>query len=273
MAGGEGDGIDRHGSVRQFHSWLSGPVRPDRVGLFVSCGPSRIHLSSVGGIIDFGMIEYLPGCDFLRDNCLMRQLSLFTPAQVAGMRDRTASRNHSPSRDQFRREHERHRAWGLVRRHAERLHRSQPPKANVAGQPQQGWTQDPSQTSAPALAEQPTRAVPGLNHPTSLLDPDRDPGGRAEGSSRGDPTPGAEPEPAGTSAETIMPRPREDPRPSTGNDRRRHGSGIRCHSHRPVPSEPISIKLQINAIVSAIPPRRNRQLYDRTPFLLSGRSP
>jgi hypothetical protein len=213
--------------------------------------------------LNFGMIEYLPDRDFLRDNCFMRQLSMFTRAQVAGMRDRTASRNHSPGRDQFRREHERHRAWGLARRHAERLRRLHPPTAEVAGSPPLDRTPDPSpsRTSAPAPAEQSTRAVPGLNHPTS------------QGPARSDPTPGAEPEPAGTGAETITPRPREDPRPSTGNDRRRHCSGIPCHSHRPVPSESIGIKLQIDAIVSVIPPRRNRQLYDRMPFLFSGRPP
>jgi hypothetical protein len=42
---------------------------------------------------------------------------------MARMRDRTASRNYSPERDEFRREHERHRNWGLQQRHAERLRR------------------------------------------------------------------------------------------------------------------------------------------------------
>jgi len=57
----------------------------------------------------------------IRDNISMWKLQLFTTAELARMRDRTASRNHSPARDQFRREHEQHRAWGLKRRHAERL--------------------------------------------------------------------------------------------------------------------------------------------------------
>ncbi|TWG11629.1 hypothetical protein FHX34_106359 [Actinoplanes teichomyceticus] len=39
------------------------------------------------------------------------------------MRDRTASRDYSPAREEFRREHERRRFWGLRRRHAERLRR------------------------------------------------------------------------------------------------------------------------------------------------------
>ena len=53
----------------------------------------------------------------------MRQLQLFTTAELAVIRDRTASRSYSPAGDQFRREHERHRSWGLARRHAERLRR------------------------------------------------------------------------------------------------------------------------------------------------------
>jgi hypothetical protein len=53
----------------------------------------------------------------------MRQLQMFTTAELAVMRDRSASRNYSPAAEEFRREHERHRAWGLARRHAERLRR------------------------------------------------------------------------------------------------------------------------------------------------------
>ncbi|REF98500.1 hypothetical protein DFJ67_4518 [Asanoa ferruginea] len=40
------------------------------------------------------------------------------------MRDRTAARNYSPAGEEFRREHQRHRAWGLTRRHADRLRRA-----------------------------------------------------------------------------------------------------------------------------------------------------
>jgi hypothetical protein len=58
------------------------------------------------------------------DNCAMRQLQLFTTAELAKMRDRTASRNYSAERDEFRREHERHRAWGLTQRHAAKLRRA-----------------------------------------------------------------------------------------------------------------------------------------------------
>lgn len=53
----------------------------------------------------------------------MGQASLFSRAQIAAMRDRTMSRNYSAAREEFRREHERHRAWGLQRRHADKLRR------------------------------------------------------------------------------------------------------------------------------------------------------
>jgi hypothetical protein len=64
----------------------------------------------------------------------MGQMSLFSRAEIAGMRDWTAARNHCPERDDFRREHEQHRAWGLQRRHAAKLRhvrqqRSAPPAA------------------------------------------------------------------------------------------------------------------------------------------------
>src|SRR5947208_15308944 len=51
----------------------------------------------------------------------MAQLELFSRSQIAAVRDRTASRNYSPEREQFRREHERHREWGLRQRHGRRL--------------------------------------------------------------------------------------------------------------------------------------------------------
>ncbi|SDT63230.1 hypothetical protein SAMN04489716_5023 [Actinoplanes derwentensis] len=50
----------------------------------------------------------------------MSQPALFS---VAGMRDRTKSKNYCPDRDEFRRDHERRRAWGLQRRHTEKLRR------------------------------------------------------------------------------------------------------------------------------------------------------
>jgi hypothetical protein len=50
----------------------------------------------------------------------MAQLELFPRSQVASWRDRTTSRNYSPEAEEFRREHERHREWGLRQRHGRR---------------------------------------------------------------------------------------------------------------------------------------------------------
>jgi hypothetical protein len=92
----------------------------------------------------------------LRDNFPVRQLSMFTRAEIAAMRDRSASRNYSPSRDAFRQEHERHRSWGKARRHDRRLRQL----AEASGAARAGglvqedfdeWVQDPW----PALARQP----------------------------------------------------------------------------------------------------------------------
>jgi hypothetical protein len=59
---------------------------------------------------------------FWDDQC-MGQLQFFSAGELAAMRDRTRSRRYSPVGEQFRREHARHRAWGLARRHAEKLRR------------------------------------------------------------------------------------------------------------------------------------------------------
>ena len=55
----------------------------------------------------------------------MGQLSLFGCTELSALRDRTARRNYSAAGEAFRREHERHREWGLRRRHAEKLRRLQ----------------------------------------------------------------------------------------------------------------------------------------------------
>ena len=108
----------------------------------------------------------------------MRQLQLFTTAELAGMRDRTKSRNYSPSRDEFRRTQQRHRSWGLARRHAERLQRvrnrpvpasPQPTSPNAGQTPARSVTVGPARsgrdltrspstsTRTPAGAHQPDR--------------------------------------------------------------------------------------------------------------------
>jgi hypothetical protein len=97
-----------------------------------------------------------------RDNISMRQLQLFTTAELGRMRDRTASRNHSPERDEFRRLHAHHRAWGLVQRHGRRLRhlRNSSCAPRPARTPENG-RQDGGQAraAAPAPAPAPAPAV------------------------------------------------------------------------------------------------------------------
>jgi hypothetical protein len=54
----------------------------------------------------------------------MTQLSLFSQAELADMRDRTKSRNYSPERDAFRRDHQRRRDHGKAQRHAARIYQA-----------------------------------------------------------------------------------------------------------------------------------------------------
>src|SRR4051812_18827382 len=88
----------------------------------------------------------------------MGQLELFSRSQIAAVRDRTASRNYSPAQDAFRREHERHREWGLRQRHGRRLMylriygEGAAPADRTTGQPA---TQTP--TPAPAPPPEPAR--------------------------------------------------------------------------------------------------------------------
>src|SRR5689334_14742915 len=62
----------------------------------------------------------------------MGQMSLFSRTEIAGMRDRTKARNYSAERDEFRRDHERRRAFGLQRRHATKLRRLQQERSAAA---------------------------------------------------------------------------------------------------------------------------------------------
>jgi hypothetical protein len=71
---------------------------------------------------------------------LMPQLELLSLSQIAAIRNRRASRHYSPARDEFRREHERHREWGLRQRHGRRLmhlrmHAAPAGSHGAAGQP------------------------------------------------------------------------------------------------------------------------------------------
>jgi hypothetical protein len=124
----------------------------------------------------------------------MRQLQLFTTAQLATMRDRTASRSYSPVGEEFRVAHERHRAWGLAQRHAERMRRlSERPHdrrpATTAGHP----------SHRPPAA--PTGTGPTLRSPASSGNPPRggDPSHRPE---RTAPAAAHRPQPTGQASAT-----------------------------------------------------------------------
>ena len=111
----------------------------------------------------------------------MRQLQLFTTAEVAGMRDRTASRRYSPGREAFRRDHERRRAWGLKRRHAERLHRSRTAASESSHAPPAGEsrTQRPSRvrhSSRPTMPSPSSRGVDHSHPSPAVASPPQQPG-------------------------------------------------------------------------------------------------
>jgi hypothetical protein len=114
----------------------------------------------------------------MRENSFVGQMSFFGRAETAAMRDRTLSRNYSAARDEFRREHERHRSWGLRQRHAEKLRRiraaaagdtrapavstSQPGIESAAGRARH--TPSPPGPSVPA-AQPPGPSVPAAQPP------------------------------------------------------------------------------------------------------------
>ena len=121
-----------------------------------------------------------------------RQLSLFTTAQVAVMRDRTASRNYSPQRDEFRRRHEEHRARGLARRHAARLnrirgatrpaaHREAERHAPSAGQRIGGEARPLRADAVPRRDELPARGASGSGAPAPCAASGGDSGGPSMG--------------------------------------------------------------------------------------------
>lgn len=110
----------------------------------------------------------------------MRQLQFFTSSEMARMRDRTAARNYSPERDEFRRVHKGHRDWGLVRRYAAKQERlraeagTQPPAAVSAR------STSPRVEPGP-VAREPVLSPAGARQPTDSVDRPR--GGRSLASS------------------------------------------------------------------------------------------
>ncbi|MBB3097992.1 hypothetical protein FHR83_005677 [Actinoplanes campanulatus] len=126
------------------------------------------RLRAVGGKQD-GMIIRLHFGIGSRKNSVMGQGSLFSRAQTAEMRDPSKARNHSPEREEFRRMQQRRRAFGLERRHAEKLRRLHPDPATLPA---------PPGGSGPAarpvdLAERPqppARCAPDSRRPSTATD-------------------------------------------------------------------------------------------------------
>jgi hypothetical protein len=75
------------------------------------------------------------------------------------MRDRTASRNYSAEREEFRREHERHREWGLRRRHAEKLQRIRQRDSGPPSKPATAGVQGPRAADSPRRPAPPIPAA------------------------------------------------------------------------------------------------------------------
>ncbi|MEV4701842.1 hypothetical protein [Actinoplanes sp. NPDC049316] len=97
----------------------------------------------------------------------MRQLQFFSTAELAVMRDRTASRRYSAEREQFRREHARHREWGLAQRHAAKLRRLH--GAQGAGRPSGARSPaGPSGARSPAGPTADRGAAPSQRRPAMV---------------------------------------------------------------------------------------------------------
>jgi hypothetical protein len=95
----------------------------------------------------------------VRDNLWVGQMGFFTKAELATMRDRTRRRNYSAEAEEFRREHARHREWGLKQRHARKLSRLYGSTANAAAAFQRRADELTSSPS-PARAVAPTSPEP-----------------------------------------------------------------------------------------------------------------
>ncbi|MER7009359.1 hypothetical protein ABT297_40810, partial [Dactylosporangium sp. NPDC000555] len=74
------------------------------------------------------------------------------------MRDRTRSRHYSPAKEQFRREHARHRDWGLAKRHSEKLRRVRGDTPPVSSDQRGGSVQGPVPPSPPPPVTPPEQA-------------------------------------------------------------------------------------------------------------------
>ncbi|MCW2137929.1 hypothetical protein BXY51_002472 [Actinoplanes cyaneus] len=120
--------------------------------------PAFISFSAPPMGIIFWCVPMLTSAFREGDNLMVAQMSLFSRSELAGMRDRTLSRNYSVEREEFRREHERHRAWGLRQRHTRKLVRS-------------GWSASAAWAAVTAGEDQLRQAVPAVPAPPQTADP------------------------------------------------------------------------------------------------------
>jgi hypothetical protein len=134
----------------------------------------------------------------------VRQLQFFTSAEMAQMRDRTRSRNYSAERDEFRREHERHRAWGLQQRHARKLRRLRESAVNQHdSKPSDGLQSSPAHPTSRPTPPEPSQAAQDSGMSPLPSDPGRQNTERStlEAAASGVPQPGAELATAGQPAD------------------------------------------------------------------------
>ncbi|SDT46130.1 hypothetical protein SAMN04489716_3906 [Actinoplanes derwentensis] len=134
----------------------------------------------------------------------MSQPALFS---VAGMRDRTKSRNYSPERDEFRRDHERRRAWGLQRRHAEKLRQIRERDSMPLSREDREWLASLTPRTPPA--SEPPQNPPATAPPPPPASPEPEPAPLEPGPA---PEPGPEAEP-GPGPEPLEPGPGPGPAP------------------------------------------------------------
>jgi hypothetical protein len=123
-------------------------------------------------------------------------LSLFSRSEVSRMRDRTAARGYSAEKEEFRREHQRHRDCGSRQRHTRKLVRL-------------GWSASEAWAAVTAGDDQRRRATPARPQPE---DPASAP--HSKPTSAPTPTPTPRPKPAPTPTACPKPKPKPTPTPA-----------------------------------------------------------
>jgi hypothetical protein len=115
------------------------------------------------------MIQCLPVASGLRDDVSVSQMELFSRAQLAAMRDRTRRRNYSAEAEQFRRDHQRHRAWGLQQRQDRKL-------SLAYGSTAAAWAEfqrRAGEATSPSTPARPTRPIPTGPVPSEATQPEQ----------------------------------------------------------------------------------------------------